>query len=294
MNRRLIILSATVFVGLILGACGGIETQSERNSGPVLEAPEAPAPAEEQIDQVVAEANETAYQLRNSPRLVIKNGDLSLVVESTAAATNQVTVIATRYGGYIISSEFSTAAAIPTATITVAVEAASFETAMNDLRAIGLEVLHDAATGEDVTAEYVDLESRLQSLEATRSRITSFLDQARNVDEALTVNNELAKIEEEIEQVKGRMTYLSGRSAFSTITVALREPDPQTPPTPAPKPDKWSPRGAFDAAIDAQESLLQRLTDAAIWLVFFSGPYLLIAGVAGWGWWRWQRRRNRA
>jgi len=49
-------------------------------------------------------------------------------------------------------------------------------------------------SGQDVTDEYVDLQSRLGNLEATRDRIRTFLDQAQTVDEALRVNEQLAAV----------------------------------------------------------------------------------------------------
>ena len=51
---------------------------------------------------------------------------------------------------------------------------------------------------------------KLTNLEATRDRIKSFLDQANTVDEALRINQELANIEAQIEQIKGQMNYLAG------------------------------------------------------------------------------------
>ncbi|HPD42084.1 MAG TPA: DUF4349 domain-containing protein, partial [Anaerolineae bacterium] len=96
-------------------------------------------------------------------------------------------------------------------------------------------------SGQDVTDEYVDLQSRLGNLEATRDRIRTFLDQAQTVDEALRVNEQLAAVEAQIEQVKGRMVYLRERSAYSTITVQLDPELPSAPEvTPVPTPT-WSP-----------------------------------------------------
>src|SRR5512140_3193185 len=105
-----------------------------------------------------------------------------------------------------------------------------FETAMRRLRGVALRVLDENASGQDVTSEYVDLQSQLGNLEATRDRIRSFLANAQSVEESLRINQELTNIEAQIEQVKGRMNFLSNRSAYSTITINL-EPDipPATP-----------------------------------------------------------------
>ena len=80
--------------------------------------------------------------------------------------------------------------------------AAQAERALNRLRDISIEVLDETASGEDVTDQYVDLQSQLVNLEATRERIKSFLEDAQNVDEALRINQQLSEIERQIEKAE--------------------------------------------------------------------------------------------
>lgn len=225
-------------------------------------------------------------------RMIVKNGDMDLLVEDTARAIDQVTQVAVDNGGYVLSSQSWMVGETRAATIVIAVRADQFETAMRRLRAIAMEVLFETSSGEDVTSEYVDLESRLRNLEATRDRIRTFLDRATTVEEALEVNAQLADIEAEIEQVRGRMTYLSGRSAFSTITVDLSMPGPTPTPTPTPTvtptptptstptptdtPTPWAPGRTIRAAAQTQGALLRWLVEAGIWLVVMLGPYVLV------------------
>src|SRR3990172_9309402 len=116
-----------------------------------------------------------------------------------------------------------------------------FETVQRQLRAIAATVLSDTASGQDVSEEYVDLQSRLTNLEATAAHIREFLAQAQNVEEALQVNARLTEVENEIEQIKGRMNYLKDRAAFSTIVVNLEPRRPTPTPTPTPTPLAWAP-----------------------------------------------------
>lgn len=234
-------------------------------------------------------------------RMIVKNGEIDLLVEDTDSAINRVTQVATDNGGYVLSSQSWYSREFKYATITLAVRADRFETAMERLRGLSIQVLSETSSGEDVTSEYVDLNSRLSNLEATRDRIQGFLDEAKNVDEALKINQQLSDIEAEIEQVKGRMTYLSGRSAFSTITVDLTPPEPTPTPTmtptatptktPSPTPTEWSPGVTVKQATKTQTRLFQGLVEALLWLVIVPGPYLLGLGIVLAGA-RWYVTRN--
>lgn len=98
------------------------------------------------------------------------------------------TQVATENGGCVLSSQAWQYGTGKSATLVIAVLAENFETAMRRLRDLAVEVQRETSSGQDVTAEYVDLEARLRNLEATRDRIRAFLDEAQTVDEALRVN----------------------------------------------------------------------------------------------------------
>src|SRR5262249_1882372 len=158
------------------------------------------------------------------------------------------------------------------------------------LHEIAVDVVRESSSGQDVSSEYVDLQSRLRNLEATRDRIQSFLDQANNVDEALEVNRQLADIEAQIEQIKGRMTYLSGRAAFSTINVTITkyvEPEPTETPTPAPL---WSLIPGIDNAIGTQLDIVHGLLEALVWLIIVPGPWLVGIVLIAYAGWKYTKR----
>jgi hypothetical protein len=287
MNGRLRALLVILCTGLalLLTAC---DTGSDKNEPDLQLAP--PPTADTNAAQAVdyrtwSDTGSGQESGTTASGLIIKNGDMSLLVDDIDATLDAISGIAVEYGGYVLRTS-ANRTGVNTATVTIAVEADHFEDAIQSIRGTALEVLNESTTGEDVTAEYVDLDSRMRNLEATRDRLRGFLDEAQNVEEALSVNTELSRIEGEIEQVKGRMNYLTGRAAYSTITITLREPSPETP-----KSDKgWSLGRTFDNALEAQRDTLRFLANLLIWLVVFAGPYVLIVGVIAWGWWRWRQR----
>jgi len=262
--------------------------------GETRPAPESAPPG----DDTNAAPVPVAYRVN---RMIIKNAELSLQVTDTDRAIDQVTQVVADHFGYILTTRTWYEDDFKYATITMGVPAEEFENTLRRLRGLALRVLDESASGTDVTDEYVDLESRLRNLEATEARIRTFLDKAKNVEEALQVNQELAEITADIEQVKGRMNYLKDRAAYSTITVHLA-PEVPTPtptatptPTPTPTPVAWQPGETFQSATGALGSILRTVGDALIWIVVVLGPFALVLGLILWlviyVWRRGRRRR---
>lgn len=108
--------------------------------------------------------------------------------------------------------------------VIIRVPAGSFRDALTRVEAVG-DVTHRNIQAMDVSEEFRDLGIRLRNAEAVRDRLEALLAQARNVAEALQVQNELARVTEEVERMKGRLRFLQDRLAFSTITV-LFQPRP--------------------------------------------------------------------
>lgn len=236
---------------------------------------------------------EEAAALPAGQRLIIKSGEIALEVEDTRRAVDQVAQIAAENGGYVISSQTWQDGPLTFAALTIAVRAEDFDTAMRRLRDVALTVQNESSSGEDVSEEYVDLDSRLRNLQATQQRLRAFLDESATVEEALSVNQELEAIEAEIEQVKGRMNYLSSRSAFSTIAVSLSMPPLPTPtPQPTATPTPWSIGTTFDTAVDVQSDLLRWLAEGIVWLTVVVAPYAIAVASIGVGV-RWVQRRTR-
>lgn len=72
---------------------------------------------------------------------------------------------------------------------------------------------------EDVTAEFVDLNARLNAKRKLEERYLDLLAKAKNVKEMLEIERELAKIREEIEAKQGRVNYLENQVSLSTVHI---------------------------------------------------------------------------
>jgi hypothetical protein len=92
---------------------------------------------------------------------------------------------------------------------------------------------------QDVTAEYVDLESRIKVLRDTQTQFLDLLGKSKTVEEALHVRRELDRVTMELEVALGRMRQLSDMIAYSTLTVTLIERGPQDSIPTSNDPFRW-------------------------------------------------------
>ena len=329
MKHRFILFVSIVSVAMIvLVACGGapaatqapamdepaaapqvsvaeVAPPADRSSGQAPEVAIPPAPTSAAFEISNAEGENVVVQSSN--RKIIKNADVRLLVKDTDVAIDRSTQVISDLGGYIISSRvwyqdyFGNN--LKYATITIGIPVDQFEQALLRFRGLSIRVLDENATGEDVTDQYVDLQSQLENLEATRARILEFLQAAKTVDEALRINQQLSDIENQIEQIKGRMNYLADRSSFSTITVNFEPefpiltatptltPEPTLTPRPTFTSTPWKPGETFTDASRTVTNTYRGLIDFLIWIVVVVIPVLAPFVFIFWLVWRFFIRK---
>jgi len=245
-------------------------------------APASPAPLATQAPGGPGSGDQLAYA-PNTNAMVIKDAEMELLVADTDRAISQVTQMAADNGGYIIDSQTSYKDGYKYAAIKLGIPSLQFERALNVLRDLAIRVVSEKATGQDVSAAYVDLQSKETNLEATAARVREFLKDAKTIDDSLRINQQLADLEGQIEQVKGQMRFYEGRSAYSTVTVNLTPQYPTPTPTMTSTPvatqtptPPWDPGRTFNKAARVFTSGAQATTDLVIWLVVIFGPMAVV------------------
>ncbi len=214
----------------------------------------------------------TAYGPGEVEQMIIWNASISLTVEDTKQAMTQVQALARDLGGRTIGSESWVSNDQLFAQLTIRVPAEKYEDAMARLRDVALEVNRESANSEDVTDQYVDLESRLRHLEAKEEQLLGFLEDAEDTEAVLAVYEHLAETQAEIEHVKGRMGYLKELSAMATISVELYPEEAELPVVE----EGWKPGRVVRDAARALVNTLEGLVDVIIWFAIYVLPILLV------------------
>jgi hypothetical protein len=268
-------MAATCLGLLLLTSCGAAAPSSNLQqreapaATPAIANQPAFAPAEKGTGNTVADATGSAQV---TARLIVRNANMTLIVQDTQARLDTISGLAKEFGGYVASSSTTKFEQGLQARVTLRIPAEKFDTALDRLRKLAVEVREEQVSGDDVTAEYTDLGSRQRNLEAAEAQLREILSKAEKTEDVLSIFNRLTEIRGEIEQVKGRMQFLSQSAALSTINLTLI-PDVLAQPVQV---AGWRPEGVIKTAVETLISALQTLASIAIWLIIVVLPVALI------------------
>jgi hypothetical protein len=163
------------------------------------------------------------YRDVNDLRMVIRSGSMQLVVKDIAEAVKKISELAGNFGGYVVESTIQESQSRQYGNISIRVLSARFDEALTALKAMAEDVKSENTSGEDVTEEYTDLDSKLRNLQAAEAQLLTLMARAGNVTEILEVQKELVSTRSEIEQIKGRMQYLEQSASLSLLRISLEQ-----------------------------------------------------------------------
>lgn len=174
----------------------------------------APPDAPQRINGKVGEA---------ALRHVIRTGSIDLTVENTREKVQEIREIAKEAEGIVSNSYiYEIREGQFGAQMTLRIPEKRFDAVMEQLEALG-KAANVRSGVDDVTMQYIDLESRLNNQKAQEARLVEILEMAETVEEVLEVERELYRVRGEIESMTAQFTHLQDQVAYSTINVTLRE-----------------------------------------------------------------------
>jgi len=155
---------------------------------------------------------------------VIKTAYLDIQVDSVPEKITQIQLLAEQRQGFVQSSNVNEdKIGQKSGYITIKVPSDSFQSALSAIRSLALKVNSETTSGQDVTQQYVDLETNLTHLKAVEQRYLELLNQAKTVDEILKVQELLNNTQAQIQSLEGQLKYLANQVNYSTISVTMSE-----------------------------------------------------------------------
>ncbi len=159
---------------------------------------------------------QTSIQPQN--RIIVRTVDMGIIVSDVPRSADEIVAMARKRGGWLVGSDRSQR---HQSFLSVRVPAETLDEFVLSVRDLADSVEFETSSSQDVTDEFVDNQARLNGLRATEARLFQFLDQAVNVEEALNVQVELARVQLEMETIQGRLRFLSETAAYSLVNLTL-------------------------------------------------------------------------
>ncbi|MET8701879.1 DUF4349 domain-containing protein [Kitasatospora sp. NPDC004723] len=180
-------------------------------------------------------------------RQIAYSAQLTVWVAKVDETLDRARALALAAGGYVASETASgtgtgtggepTATGVQSGQLTVKVPSAAFQQTLDQLAALG-EVVSRRSQAEDLTQQVADVNSRMQSQQASVDRVRALMAQAKSLSEIVSLESELSRREADLESLQKQVKELSARTSLSTVTLDVR-PKPSTaqPEAPAPEED---------------------------------------------------------
>ncbi|MEK3978982.1 DUF4349 domain-containing protein [Psychrobacillus sp. FSL K6-2836] len=215
----------TISLSVLLAACSG-DDESAKMSTAESASDSAEFATEEQKSEEAEVEQGSATEDREAPniRMIIHQARISTNVKDLEKAQHNMEQKVKNYDGYIVESNvYLESDETSTGKMVVRIPEEHFETFLSEAEAEASKVLEKNVTGQDVTEQYVDLSSRVKSKRAVEERLLAFMKDAEKTEDLLKISTDLAKIQEEIEVLVGKINYLENQTSFSTIELTMYE-----------------------------------------------------------------------
>ncbi|MFY4773571.1 DUF4349 domain-containing protein [Metabacillus sp. RGM 3146] len=254
--------------------CSSGEKQSSSEKGSASSASVAKRSLNTGVEGVQDKSGPNPQKESKSPqtsgekRLLVYTADMKLRVKDYQKAQQKIQQDTEDAGGYIVQSETKTpeGKGPMSGTLTARVPQQNFDNFLSAVENGSIKVLQKNVRGQDVTEEYVDIESRLKAKKAVEDRLLQFMKKASKTEDLLKISEDLGNVQAEIEQMMGRKTFLENQSAYSTVTIAFSETKINVPSIQEDELNTW------------QKTQKQFISSINVIINFFSAVFIFLIG----------------
>lgn len=255
----------------------------------------APGSARSSADKVASGASEGGDQAAApavSDQRLVREARLDVQARDVDDAVASVRRIAATAKGFVADEQTSTgpvpvptpespvpqsvqsAATITRSELTLRVPTSALDRVMEQVGAVG-RVTARSQSSQDVTSQYVDVQSRVASQQASVDRVRTLLDRATSLGQVVQIEGELSKREADLESLEAQLKSLQDSTSLSTLTVTL------TPvPSAAAHPQKER-RHGFVAGLTSGWTAFVAVVGGLLTAFGAALPFLLLAALLG-------------
>ncbi|MDT8860631.1 DUF4349 domain-containing protein [Alkalihalobacillus sp. MEB130] len=271
--RKTARLLAIIFVVFVVSACRSQQDVNELAvmDQEIMSVEEAASTEEAELlyDNVLNQNRSTETE-----RMVIYHGYLTMEVKDYLVTREVIQAKAEQLGGYVVESHYNEDAEGGLfGTVVLRIPKQDFQPFIEEIGTTeNVKVTEQSTHGNDITEEYVDLESRLKAKRVVEERLLGFLEEADSTESLLKISTELANVQEEIEQMVGRQRFLENQVELSTLTITIHEVSIGTSTIQGDQLNTWE--RSKKMFIDTINVLLRTGAAIVVWLIGLSPIFL--------------------
>lgn len=228
------------------------------------------APRGESVDQSAPITTE---------RKLIKNGSMEFEVGSVTETRDRITALVKDAGGYISSDNQNNYSGTPRYEQVTRIPADRLDDFVTKIEALSKKIDSKTISTQDVTEQFIDVETRLATKKELETRYRDLLKQAKTVKDIIEVEAQLNNVRSEIESMEGRLKYLNNQVSLSTLTLGYYQ----------------QASGNYGFGYKFLNSFgegWRKLLEFIIAL-FEAWPFVILFGFGIWLYIRWRRKRRR-
>jgi hypothetical protein len=223
------------------------------------------------------------------PKLT-KTASLNLQVKDIDAAAAQVRTIASGLQAQVLSEQVGTGSpsgpvplqsrsstATSFGTLTLSVPADTLDMALDQLALVGT-ALQRTLSSQDVTAQYLDTDSRLQTMRASVARVRALMTQAKDISQIVALEGELSQREADLESLESQLGALKNSVERSTLTLWLSTPENKPVTDAGFVPGLRSGWDAFTGSLSGLLTAIGAVLPFAAFIALIAAPLLWLLG----------------
>lgn len=201
-------------------------------------------------------------QNTNDQQKLIKSATLRYEVYDLDSSLSHISKTLTSHKGLVQNERQYDQGNRKYVSLTLRVPATNFDDFLDELMSSDdIRKLEDKSiSAQDVTEQFIDIESRLSTKRQALSRYRDILEKAETVQDIVSIEDKIRRLQEEIEAQEARLKYLSDQVDMSEVRINIYEVVPMTY-----VPEKGE--GFFPKLLKALDNGLEGISVAFFWLI---------------------------
>lgn len=212
-------LLAISILSILIASCH--QRPSDDASFSVAKMEEEMMPMTRQAMDAPPAPNNPAMTQEVIKKKIIRDGRLGLRVTELEKTKTRIDSLVLANGGYYANESFNNSDWESSFNLKIRIPSMNFEKFISGIEAGEGEVLYKVIDARDVTAQFIDLETRLENKRSYLVRYNDLLKKANSVNDILEIEEKIRGLEEEIESTTGQLKYLNDQVDFSTLDLTL-------------------------------------------------------------------------